>query len=127
MSQESISKLVRRIRQERKAAVPDVDPHGPGVDADVLIVLRDPGRLGALTTSYLSALNPDRTAANQRRLFAAAGLPLDVCLFWNAVPWDLDGRDPRSSDLDGGARYLVELVGLMSQATSHTTRVGVPD
>jgi hypothetical protein len=82
---------VRRIRRERNAAVPDVDPDGPGVDADVLVVLRDPGPLGALKTSCLSV---NATAANQRRLFAAPDLPSDACLFWNAVPWDLEGRRP---------------------------------
>jgi uracil-DNA glycosylase len=110
-----ISDLVRRIRRERAAAVPDVDPHGPGIDADVLVVLRDPGRLGALTTNTLSLQNPDATAANQRRLFAAARLPLEACLFWNAVPWDLKGRRPSSADLHAGAQYLAQLVSLMNQ------------
>jgi hypothetical protein len=111
-----IRQLVRRIRRDMNAAVPDVDPQGPGVDAAVLVVLRDPGRLGALATNYLSVRNPDRTAANQRRLLAAADLPLEVCLFWNAVPWDLGGRNPNSSDLQAGASYIAELVGLMVQS-----------
>jgi len=110
-----INRLVRRIRRERKAAVPDVDPQGPGVDAAVLVILRDPGRLGALATSYLSVRNPDRTAANQQRLLAAAHLPLEVCLFWNAVPWDLGDRNPTSSDLEVGAGYLLDLLGLMTE------------
>ena len=59
--------------------------------------------------------NPDRTAADQRRLLAAANLPLDVCLFWNAVPWDLNGRNPSSADLKAGAPYLAELVKLMAR------------
>jgi hypothetical protein len=104
-----INRLVRRIRRERKAAVPDVDPQGPGVDAAVLVIPRDPGRLGALGTSYLSVRNPDRTAANQQRLLAAAHLPLEVCLFWNAVRWDPGGRNPTSSDLEVGAGYLLDL------------------
>lgn len=109
-----IRQFVRRIRRERNAAVPDVDPAGPGVDAAVLLVLRDPGRLGALQTQHLSLMNPDRTAANQRRLFKAANLPPEICLFWNAVPWDLRGRDPSRADLEAGARYLRELIDLMN-------------
>ena len=42
-----------------------------------------------------------------------AGLTERVCLFWNAVPWDLGGRNPRVEDLRGGARYLKELVRLL--------------
>jgi hypothetical protein len=45
----------------------------------------------------------------------AADLPAEVCLFWNAVPWDLDGHDPSSSDLEAGAKYLTQLVELMRE------------
>jgi hypothetical protein len=110
-----IRHLVRRIRRERDAAVPDVCASGRGIEADVLVVLRDPGRLGALRSSYLCVHNADATAANQRRLFAAAKLPLEPCLFWNAVPWDLGGHNPGDSDLRTGASYLSELIALMAR------------
>jgi hypothetical protein len=109
-----IRALVRRIRRETRFAVPDVDPNGPGTAADVLVVLRDPG-LGALTTEFLSLQNPDQTTANQLRLFAAAKLPLEICLWWNAGPWDLGGLDPTSADLSRGAGYLQELIALMER------------
>jgi hypothetical protein len=108
-----IRDLVRRIRRERDAAVPDVCASGRGIDADVLVVLRDPGRLGALKSNYLCVYNADATAANQRRLFAAAKLPLEACLFWNAVPWDLGDRNPGGSDLRAGTGYLSELIALI--------------
>ena len=63
-----IRELVRRIRRERDADVPDVCASGRGIDGDVLVVLRDPGRLGALKSNYLCVYNADATAANQRRL-----------------------------------------------------------
>jgi hypothetical protein len=110
-----IRHLVRRIRRERDAAVPDICATGRGIDADVLVVLRDPGRLGALRSSYVCVYNADATAANQRRLFAAAKLPLEACLFWNAVPWDLGGHNPGDSDLRAGADYLSELIALMAR------------
>ena len=108
-----IRDLVRRIRRERDAAVPDVCASGRGIDADVLLVLRDPGRLGALKSNYLCVYNADATAANKRRLLTAAKLPPEACLFWNAVPWDLGGRNLRGSDLRAGSRYLTALVTLM--------------
>jgi uracil-DNA glycosylase len=108
-----IRQLVRRIRSAQNATVPDVDPSGPGVDAAVLVVLRDPGRLGALETQHLSLMNPDRTASNQRRLFKEANLRPEICLFWNAIPWDLGERDPSRADLAAGARYLRELIDLI--------------
>ena len=64
-----IKKLVRRIRSETGRAVPDADPDGPGVDASVLVVLRDPGRLVAQRSKIPSPLkNADRAPSNQRRL-----------------------------------------------------------
>ncbi len=108
-----IRDLVRRIRRERDAAVPDVCASGRGIDADVLVVLRDPGRLGALKSNYLCVYNADATAANQRRLLAAAKLPLEACVFWNAVPWDLGDRILGGSDLRAGSGYLSELIALM--------------
>ena len=111
-----IRDLVDRIRGERDAAVPDVCASGRGIEADVLVVLRDPGRLGALKSNYLCVDNADATAANQRRLLATAKLPLEACLFWNAVPWDLDGRRPGGSDLRAGSRYMTDLIALMVRA-----------
>jgi hypothetical protein len=110
---EPIRELVRRIRDEMGRAVPYVDPAGPGTAAEVIVILRDPGRLGALTTNLLSLRNPDATSRNQLRLFAEAELPIELCLWWNAVPWDLGGRAPKTVDRARGAAYLRELVALM--------------
>jgi hypothetical protein len=110
----AIRALVRRIRRETGCAVPDVDPNGAGTAADVLVVLAFPGP-GALMTKFLSLQNPDQTTANQLRLFAAAKLPLEICLWWNAVPWDLGGLEPTAADLSRGAGYLQELIALMER------------
>lgn len=111
-----IRELVARIREETGEAVPDTSSRGPGIEAQVLIVLRDPGRLGALKTQELSPLtNSDQTAKNQRALFKAAGLDPLLCLFWNAVPWDLKGKKPSASDVKRGAGYLSELIALFPQ------------
>jgi hypothetical protein len=110
----AIRALVRRIRRETGCAVPDVDPDGAGTTADVLVVLKDPG-FGALTSKLLSLQNADQTTANQLRLFAAAKLPLEICLWWNAVPWDLGGLEPTAADLNRGAGYLQQLIALMDR------------
>lgn len=112
-SHEPIRGLVERIRLDTGAAVPDIDPEGPGIDAKVLVVLRYPGQLGALETGVLSPLkNNDQTAKNQRKLFAAAGLDVAICVFWNAVPWDVQGKTPSRRDVRQGAGYLRALVDL---------------
>lgn len=80
------------------------------------MVLRDPGRLGALKTNILSPTkNSDVTAKNTRWLMAEAGLSVHDCLFWNAVPWDLQDKDPRVADKQRGAAYLNELLKLLDK------------
>lgn len=109
-----IRTLVRKIRRETGRRVPDCDPVGPGKTAHVLIVLRDPGDAngGALRTGVLSPTkNDDATARNLRVLMRRAGLLESVCLFWNAVPWDLERRNPTAADKRRGASYLRALLG----------------
>jgi uracil-DNA glycosylase len=107
----AVRALVRRIRRKTRRRVPDIDPCGPGATARVLMLLSDPGEGGALRTGYLSPMrNTDPTARNQARLMAEAGLSPDVCVFWNGIPWDLEGRKPTAADKERGAAYLVEMV-----------------
>jgi hypothetical protein len=78
------------------------------------MLLSDPGEGGALRTGYLSPTkNTDPTARNQARLMAEAGLSPDVCVFWNGIPWDLEGRKPTAADEERGAAYLVEIFELL--------------
>jgi hypothetical protein len=107
--------VVARIRHEAGRPTPTIDPNGPRSSARVLVVLRDPGELGARQTGVLSPItNDDQTARNMRRLWAEAGLDMSVCIFWNAVPWALEGRrKPTSGEIARGARYLRELVQLL--------------
>jgi hypothetical protein len=85
----------------------------------VIVILSDPGELGALKTKVLSLLaNDDQTARNQRQLFAEARLDPAICVFWNAVPWEL-GRDPKGknrkpsrTDRTRGAGYLEDMLAL---------------
>jgi N utilization substance protein B len=114
-AQGPILELVERIRRETGLPVPTIPPDSPGTSAGTVLVLRDPGELGARATGVLSPwVNEDRTALNMRQLLAAAGLGPTDCLFWNAVPWHLEGRrKPTSEEIKRGARYLHDLYGLM--------------
>lgn len=112
---EPIRGLVERIRKETGATVPDVDRFGPGVEARVLIVLEAPGEQGALLTGVLSPTrNTDRTAKNLKKLMAEAGVDERCCVFWNALPWELE-RTPRKADRELGAKYLRELCSLLPE------------
>jgi len=94
-----------------------VDPDGPGSGAAVVMVLLTPGpaRGGAQMTGVLSPTrNTDQTALNLRQLLGESGLRESLCVFWNAVPWALDRRrGPTSHELEKGAAYLKEFLGLV--------------
>ncbi len=110
----AIRSLVQRIRDDTKRRVPDIDPDGPGREGRVLILLSDPGEGGALKTGYLSPIkNSDPTAKNQARLLREASLSPDLCVFWNGIPYDLEGRHPKAPDLNRGATYLNEMIVLL--------------
>lgn len=80
------------------------------------MLLSDPGEGGALKTGYLSPTkNSDPTANNQTRLMREAGLAEAVCVFWNGIPYDLEGQEPKAPDLNCGARYLREMIALLPQ------------
>jgi uracil-DNA glycosylase len=114
---EPINKLVERIRRDTGARVPDVDPGGPGPMARLLLVLKTPGAQGALLTGLLSPTkNEDATARNLRKFMDIADLEEDICLFWNAVPWDIgERRSVTNGELERGAEYLSTLAGMMPE------------
>src|SRR5205814_4628509 len=59
--------------------------------------------------------NDDQTARNMRKLMAEAGLDDDSCVFWNAVPWALQGRrPPTAAEIRRGAEYLHDLYDLIT-------------
>lgn len=111
--------LVQRIRNETKRAVPDVDPNGPGARARVVMLMLTPGPAdgGAQETSVLSPTrNSDQSALNLRKLMREARLDEGTCVFWNAVPWALDGRrDPTPEELTRGAAYLTNFLSLVPE------------
>ena len=111
----AILELIERIRRETGRPVPTIDPDGPGADARVMVVLETPGQLGAASTGVLSPLkNEDSTASIQRRYMSKAGLNPEVCLFWNAVPWDLGARrKPKAREQRVGGEYLLDMAVLL--------------
>ncbi|QFZ17955.1 uracil-DNA glycosylase [Saccharothrix syringae] len=108
-----LTEFARRIATERKADVPLFDPAGGGVNSKVLLLLESPGE-GSAKSGINSLDNDDPTAANGFTAMAEAGLSRRVCLSWNVVPWQLNGRNPTPADLRAAVPYLVELLRMLS-------------
>ena len=70
-----------------------VDPDSGGTSARVLFLLRDPSRVAAEGTGFISPDNPDSTADNFTWLREQAHLDRNLCLHWNVVPWFIGKRN----------------------------------
>ena len=88
---EPINRLVDELASQRLGWVPPVAPVHGGVDAQVLLVLRDPGPADAdpdlEEAGFLCAENNEPTAERICELLDRAGIDVKLTLPWNAYPW----------------------------------------
>jgi hypothetical protein len=94
--------------------VPYFDPDGGGASACVLVLLSDPGRLGADATGFASIDNPDRTSTNQRLLLGNARLERKQVVHWNIVPWSVAavGESEKRQGAQSLRTFLTNLRGV---------------
>ena len=101
--------------RRRRGPVPGLDPHGPGANARLLILLETPGRtMDGASVVTLDA--PTGTARNLSRWLDEAGIERADALVWNAVPWVIHApgartRAPRRTEIEAG---VAELPGLLA-------------
>lgn len=106
--------------------VPHFDPLDGGVQARCLLLLDSPGRRSAdsgsttvVGTGFVSRDNPDPTADNLRAATLQVGLPREVTVLWNAVPWYLGDanklRKTTGTDWHHAKRALKQLVPLLTE------------
>lgn len=93
--------------------IPPVAPTYGGVDAQVLLLLRDPGPMTHTDggSGLLSAENDDGSAQRLCELLDRHGIAQSDCVVWNAYPWYSHGDTLRSADFAAGLDPLVELLG----------------
>lgn len=106
-----------RLRAETGRPVPDMDPLDSGVEARLLLLLETPAA-AVRQVGFVSRDNATPTARNIRRFCEAAGLPRDIMLIWNAVPWMGDGASgrnvaPRPDEVRAGLLRLPPLLALL--------------
>lgn len=127
-----LTRLIMHLRRERPdVSVPWFDPESGGADARVLLLLEAPGPMAALappdskqsSSGFVSLDNDDATAAALHDLVAGAGVAREELLMWNMVPWYLGDsthtkiRAATNDDIDEGAVWLEQLVGLLPNLT----------
>jgi len=115
---EPINRLVDRLRDEvTRSWVPYVAPDYGGVAAQVLLLLRDPGRMTNSRTGdgsgFLCVQNDDPTAERLAMLLARVGLSPRQCIAWNAYPWYIN-QAPTAAQIAAGVDPLVSLLKLLT-------------
>jgi uracil-DNA glycosylase len=110
-----LANFVAKLRKAcpADAGVPDFDPWDGGTRARCLFLFEAPGAR-AVGSGFISRDNPDPTAKNFWFLNREAGLPRELTVTWNVVPWYLGAegriRAARSEDVLQARPYLEELL-----------------
>jgi uracil-DNA glycosylase len=83
--------LTRFVRALRKSTgqctkIPFFDPFDGGTTARCLFLLEAPGPK-AVESGFISRNNPDESAKNFFELNAEVGIPRELTVIWNVVPW----------------------------------------
>lgn len=114
-----LTQYVRTLRASTQDPrdIPWFDPLDGGMQARALFVLESPGPK-ALESGFISANNPDQTAARTWCMRKDARLRRSDLLVWNIVPWYLRNgksfRAPNGEELRLGARHLKDVLKLAS-------------
>lgn len=114
----SLTAFVAALRKEigPKASIPDFDPWDGGTSAKLLFLLEAPGGK-ALVSGFISRNNPDETAKNFFELNREAGIPRELTITWNVVPWyigsDTKIRAATRTDTEAGIPSLTRLLALL--------------
>jgi len=105
-----------RVTAGPQASIPNFDPWDGGIHARVLFLLEAPGPK-AVRSGFVSRNNPDLTAKNFFELNRDAGIPRELTITWNVVPWYIgDGeriRAAKRQDVSSGTASLERLLNLL--------------
>ena len=114
-----LTAYVDTLRAQNRGQVPDFDPLDGGVEARLLLLLEKPGpRPPGAGAGFVSRDNPTPTAACIRAGMAAAGVPRQGTVIWNAVPWWNGTMRIYAAEKRAGAAELEALLALLPRLRS---------
>lgn len=117
---EPINRLVDRLRDvDGRGWMPHIAPIYGGVNASILLLLRDPARrtnsqVGFDGSGFLCLENDDATAERVANLLDEVDLTPADCTPWNAYPWYIN-QTPTSAQITAGLGPLIELLQLLDR------------
>lgn len=109
----------RDLRRRPMVEVPDFDPLDGGIGARMLFLFEKPGPMtarvatGRTGSGFISRDNDDPTAEATFNFTMQAGIPRELTVTWNVIPWWNGTRKITSSELREGVVLVRELIALL--------------
>ena len=109
------------FRKQNRGDVPYFDPLDGGIDSRVSFLFEKPRpmtdiRLGTAKgngSGPISRNNDDESAEATFHFMAEAGIPRELIVIWNVVPWWDGALRVRAAELHQGAREVRSLINLL--------------
>jgi hypothetical protein len=118
-------RYVGELRTRDGVEVPDFDPCDGGVKARVLFLLEKPGPMtsenrirGRSGSGFISRNNDDLTAEATFNFMQAAGIPRELTILWNVVPWWNGTRKVTHTERIEGVNSILQLVELLPKLST---------
>ena len=101
-----------KLRQRGSIEVPEFDPLDGGVNAKVLFLFEKPGPMTADAggSGFISRNNDDPTAEATFKFMEQAGIPRELTITWNVIPWWNGTRKVTGQELREGVACVRELI-----------------
>lgn len=110
-----LNQWVDEIRGATGESIPYFDPDAASRGVRILMLFQDPSGAADGESGFISKHNNDPTARNYYEATEEAGVPYDLTLNWNVVPWwstnnpEFPGRTA-SKEATRAAPYLTEFI-----------------
>ena len=111
-----LNDYVARLRRECEVGeIPDFDPLDGGIEAQVLFLFQKAGEqtVGSTGSGFISRNNNDDTAEATFNFMHEAGIPRELTVTWNVVPWWNGTNKVSAVERRAGMKYLGELLELL--------------
>lgn len=103
------------LRKRGCGEVPEFDPLDGGINARILFLFEKPGPMTADAggSGFISRNNDDPTAEATFKFMEQAGIPRELTITWNVIPWWNGTRKVTGQELREGVACVRELTELL--------------
>lgn len=115
-----LNEWVDEVRYQTDESIPYLDPDAASKGVRILMLFQDPSNAAEGESGFISKHNNDQTARNYYEATELAGVPYDITLNWNVVPW-WSTKNPdfpqRTAEKEAprAAPYLVEFIQRLAE------------